>query len=234
VDPQHVAVDDIKKYLVELGKTSLSQQKQSLAALKLFYTTVVKQKRKLSAIRFPKWESKLPDIIGREDLLRRIGSVKDVRYRAIFGLLYETGLRVSECASLKTSAFNRERKEIRVRDGKGGKDRIVTYGDGLRELLKPYFITRKESQWLFHGENTNNYISPSTIEKNCRELIDMHPHQLRHCFAVHYLEGGGDIYILSKLLGHNKIQTTERYLRLTVAMLSRVPNHLDTMRKSAA
>lgn len=228
-DPQHISIAEIKFYLSELGKISLTQQKQSRAALKLFYSSVVKQKKKFSSIPFPKIISKLPAIIDKYELLKRIRTVRDARSRAIFVLLYGTGLRVSEIAKLRVSNFNKERKEIIVRLGKGGKDRIVPYTDSIRQELIPYFAQRKNSQWFFHGENPQHYISPSTIEKQCRMYLGAHPHQLRHCFAVNFIESGGSIYVLKNILGHNNIKTTERYLRLTRSMLN-TPNPIDELR----
>lgn len=225
--PKHISADDIKKYLVTID--SPIQFKQSLATLRFFYGVVVKQLEKLKRIHYRKYNSKLPDIIDKQELIKRITGIKDVRYKAIISLIYETGMRVSECATLKVTDFNKERREIKIRRGKGSKDRIVTYGEGLRQILKPYYERREESVWFFHGENPQNYISTSTIEKRCQKLINVHPHQLRHCFSVHYLEEGGSIYILSRLLGHNNIKTTERYLRLTVSMLSQIPNHLNQL-----
>jgi integrase/recombinase XerD len=232
VDPQHVPTDEIKKFLVAIGKESSVGQKQATAALKKFYLLAVKFPRKMDSIPYPRIISALPTIIGKNELLDRISKVKDARYRAMFVLLYGTGLRVGELVKLKVTDFNKERKEITVRNGKGGKDRIVPYTDSIRDELKAYFYQRKESEWFFHGENPNNYVSKSTVEKNCRDLIDAHPHQLRHCFAVNFIESGGSIYVLKDILGHKDIRTTERYLRVTRAMYS-VPNAIDELRNAA-
>lgn len=213
--PKDVPSADIEKFLVALGDKSLTQQKQATAALKKFYSLVVGQPKKLSKIHFPKINSKLPGIVPENILWERINAITDPRYKAIFTLIGKTGIRLKECASLKVSDFTKESHRITVREGKGRKDRIIPYGDTVRRALIPYFITRKDSKWMFHGENPENYISPSTIEKKCRELLDMHPHQIRHSVAVHFLENGGDIYALQNIYGHSKVQTTERYARMT-------------------
>lgn len=225
--PKHISASDIKDLMVTIDNPS--SFKQMLATLKFFYKNVVKQPEKLDGIKYQKINSKLPEIIGREELWKRINAIKDVRYKAIFTAIGMTGLRVSECARLKLEDFNKTSnpKTIIVREGKGKKDRQVPYGDTVRQALKEYFPIRKNSQWLFCGENPNNYISTSTIERQCRLLLKMHPHQLRHCYAVHFLESGGDIHTLKNLLGHNDIETTERYSRMTNTLLSNALKLID-------
>lgn len=226
--PKHISAKDIKDYLITID--SPSEFKQMLSVVKFFYKYVVKQPEKLDDIQYRKVNSKLPEILTKEEVLRRIGKVKDIRYKAIFMLIYKTGLRVTECASLKLLYFNKSRKIITIREGKGGKDRNVPYGESVRQALIPYFRIRKNSAWVFHGENPLNYISTSIIEKRCREFLDMHPHQLRHCFSVHYLEAGGDIYTLQRILGHSKVETTERYARMTDTLLM---NALELIEEAA-
>ncbi len=216
-DPKHVPVSEIEQYL--LGFTSATDQKQATASVKKFYEVAVRQPDRLKKIPFPKINSALPDIIERGELEKKIERVDDVRYKAIFTLMYKTGLRVTECASLKVSDLNFADGIITVRCGKGGKPRRVPFGNAVLINLIPYLRQRKVSEYLFHGEKAKNYISTSIIEKKCRELLNVHPHQLRHCHSVHYLENGGDIYSLKELLGHSRIESTQRYARMTNTLL---------------
>ncbi len=233
VDPHHVPTGEIEKFLVTIGKESPVGQKQATAALKNFYAYAVRMPEKVASIPYPRIISSLPTIIGKKDLLKRISKVNNPRYRAMFVLLYGTGLRVGELVRLKVCDFNKERKEIIIKKGKGSKDRLVRYTDSIRRELIPYFMQRKPSQWFFHGEDPDNYVSRSTVEKKCRKYLDAHPHQLRHCFAVNFIECGGSIYALKEILGHKDIRTTEHYLRMTCAMYN-IPNPIDELRRKAA
>jgi integrase/recombinase XerD len=231
-DPQHIDKEQIKRYLVIIGDGHPCQFKQSLAALRYFYGRVVGQPHKLDGIHYRKWNARLPEIIDKSIILPKISAIKDIKYKAIFALIYSTGLRVGEACKIKIEDFNKERRLITVHEGKGGKDRIVPYPESLSKILNEYFQKRHPRYWLFNGENINNYISKSTIEKKCREYFGTHPHALRHCFAVNFLESGGSIYTLSKILGHKDIKTTERYLRLTTTLLHATPNALDEINQS--
>ena len=225
-DPEHINIYQIKKYLLIVGDYSPCQFKQSLATLRFFYGRIVKQQHKLDGIHYRKWNPRLPDIIDKSVFLPKLASITNTKYKAIFALIYSTGLRVNEACMLRISDFNKERRLITVHRGKGGKDRIVPYPESLKTILNAYYTKRNSTMWLFQGENRNNYISPTSVQKKCRKYFGTHPHALRHCFAVNFLENGGSIHVLKYLLGHNNIEATERYLRVTTPMLD-VKNALD-------
>lgn len=232
-EPQSVSANKVEEFLVKLGEKSLTQQKQATAGLKKFYKLVINQPKKLDKIRFPKIVPQIHDIPTKEILLAKILTIKDIRYRAVFAFIYECGLRVSECAKFELTDFKKDTQEIIVRDSKFGKSRIIPYGNGLREILKSYFTIRKQSRYLFHGENPNNYISTSTIEKNCQILLGVNVHRIRDAYAVHFLEECDDLYLLSRLLGHASVRTTEQhYLNLTRKMRLKAVSHFDTYRKA--
>lgn len=229
--PKHINVEQIKRYLLVVGEDSPCRFKQSLATLRFFYTRIIKQPKKLDGLHYRKYHSKIPEIIDKSAFLPKLAAIKDIKYKTIFALIYSTGLRVHEACTLKISDFNKERKLITVHYGKGAKDRIVPYPESLAKILNQYYSRRNPLIWLFQGENRNNYISPATVQKKCREYFGTHPHALRHCFAVNFLEAGGSIYALKFLLGHNDIKTTETYLRLTKPMLDSVKSALDYIDK---
>jgi len=228
-DPEHINIHQIKKYLLIIGDGHPCQFKQTLATLRFFYGRIIKQPHKLDGLHYRKWNAKLPEIIDKSIFLPKLAAIKDIKFKTIFALIYSTGLRLTEACTLNILDFNKERKLITVHYGKGGKDRIVPYPESLARILNLYYQKRSPQNWLFQGENRNNYISPSTVEKKCQEYFQTHPHTLRHCFSVNFLENGGDIYVLMRLLGHNDIKTTERYLRLTNRMLTIVNNPLDEL-----
>ena len=170
-----------------------------------------------------------PEIIDKSVFLPKLATIKDIKFKTIFALIYSTGLRLHEACTLKISDFNKERKLITVHYGKGAKDRIVPYPETLARMLNSYYQKRNLQTWLFQGENRNNYISPSTIEKKCREYFQTHPHTLRHCFATHLLEKGVNLRLIQQFMGHVSLKTTAGYLHLVNVNPASVISPLDTM-----
>lgn len=160
-----------------------------------------------------------------------------VRNRAIFWLLYDTGIRVSELCGLRLGDFDRHRALIIVK-GKGSKQRRITLGNNcLRNVL--YYLDRHRpgeeelGEWGSAGEDhlflaeTRTPLTKNGVEmlfKRVREragITDrrMSPHILRHTFAINYLIAGGDPFSLQELLGHENIETVKIYMRMNDEMI---------------
>ncbi len=185
----------------------------------------------------PKLGRKLPPYIGQpliEKLWERLSTEKEFgpRERAIFALLYSTGLRVSELASLTLRDVDLKRGEVRVRQGKGGKDRIVPLAGRARRELLHYLREerpklRPKSDHLFLNRR-GGPLSPRSIQLTMRRLSEwldtagITPHSLRHAFATHMLERGADLRTIQELLGHARLTTTERYTRVSLRKLREV------------
>ncbi len=111
-------------------------------------------------------------------------------------LLYDTGLRAHELASLRISDFDARRGVLTVRHGKGDKARVLPYGQQTRETLNEYFRQEKPKDALFTGATTGEMFTVRAVQyivnqalKRCGLPKRVHPHTLRHSFAVHYLNG---------------------------------------------
>jgi site-specific recombinase XerD len=160
-----------------------------------------------------------------------------VRNRAIFWLLYDTGIRVSELCGLRLGDFDRRHALIVVK-GKGSKERRITLGNNcLRNVL--YYLDRHRpgeeelSEWGSAGEDhlflaeTRTPLTKNGVEmlfKRVREragITDrrLSPHILRHTFAINYLISGGDAFSLQELLGHEDIETVKIYMRMNDEMI---------------
>jgi site-specific recombinase XerD len=146
-----------------------------------------------------------------------------IRYRnyAIFAIAIYAGLRKSEILNLKCVDVNIEGFSVFVRDGKGGKDRIIPMSSTLANILKLYEVERKK--WkktcseYFASFNTNRGTSDAGLKHIAENVkvasgISFSLHKLRHTFATLMIEGGCDIYSLSKMMGHSNITTTTIYL----------------------
>ena len=149
----------------------------------------------------------------------------DIRATAIVELLYASGLRVSELATLPLRAAQGDPRMLLVR-GKGGRERMVPLSDPARRALAAWLDTRAalskavaESPWLFPARNPAKPTARQTIFLMLKTLaaragIDparVSPHVLRHAFATHLLANGADLRAIQTLLGHADVATTEIY-----------------------
>jgi site-specific recombinase XerD len=160
-----------------------------------------------------------------------------VRNRAIFWLLYDTGIRVSELCGLRVNDLDRKHGIITVK-GKGSKERRIALGNNcLRNVL--YYLDRHRpdeeelGEWGSHGEDhlflaeTRTPLTKNGVEllfKRVRQragIVDrrLSPHILRHTFAIRYLVSGGDPFSLQELLGHEDLETVKMYMRMNDEMI---------------
>lgn len=178
----------------------------------------------------PKREKRIPPKLTKQQALRLLEVVynypydyKFLRHRnyAMFATFIYAGLRKSELLHLKYADIDLENLTIFIRQGKGSKDRIVPMSYTLAEILKKYISERqrlnKTCPELFASLNRNMGFTDIGMKRLVEKMrkaagIDFTVHRLRHSFAVLMLEGGCDIYSLSKIMGHADIKTTTIYL----------------------
>ncbi len=231
--PELLGPEEIRTYQVHLIDTkqlSLSSLTVTTAALRFIYKTTLLQPWAVDRIPFPKAPQKLPIILSPTEVAHFLGSVGDLKYRAIFSTAYATmrfqllrqGLRVSELCHLPVSDIDSQRMTIHVQQGKGQKDRYVMLSSRLLMQLRHYYKQYRPAPWLFSGNDPEQPISKNTVEQACQKFRQrsglskpITPHSLRHAFATHLLEDGTDLRTIQLLLGHRSLSTTARYLRLT-------------------
>jgi site-specific recombinase XerD len=142
-----------------------------------------------------------------------------IRNKAILCMFLDTGLRVSELASLNIDDMDMNSGSIVVRHGKGGKQRVVHIGSKAQKALWKYvaLYRRRESNRLFlkrSGEQLDVQGIKILVKRlGIRAKVAVSPHKLRHTFAISYLRAGGDVFSLQYLLGHSTLQMTQRYLQ---------------------
>jgi len=224
--PKNINEEEIKEKLDLIGMRSKCELKQTIGAAKFFWGEVLHQPRKLIHVQYPIWHQKLPEVIDRKVLAERIQKIEDVRDRAIVSTFFDTGIRLNELCHLKVSDIPKDRPIIIVREGKGGKDRIVPRTRELREILGEYWLQDRPDDWLFPGEKLGNYISPVTVQRITRDCVQAHPHQIRHSYATALLEKGTPLPIIQAILGHKNITTTMRYLHVSNQALQMVSSNL--------
>lgn len=188
-------------------------------------------------LKLPKIEKKLPPKLTRQEAMRLLEVVynypykyKFLRYRnhAIFSMFILAGLRRGELLGLNLTDIDLENRSIFVRQGKGSKDRIVPMTLALVQSLERYLADRKRLNKtcpeFFTSLNRNKGFTEIGLRRLVVKMCDasgiaFYPHKLRHTFATLMLEGGCDIYSLSKMMGHADIKTTTIYLAASVEHL---------------
>ncbi len=244
--PASISQEMVHKYRLHLNRDiegredvnlKKSTQNYHLIALRAFLKYLQKIDVKTMApekIELAKQTSRKVEFLETEELARllsepkKVGGLVGLRDTAILQLLFSTGLRVSELASLKIEQINLKRDEFTVK-GKGSKHRIVFLSEEARKALKAYLDTRKDvSPFLFvshdraKGSRDSGAITPRTIQRIVEKYAleagitkRITPHTIRHTFATDLLRNGADIRSVQEMLGHESITTTQVYTHVT-------------------
>ena len=237
--PDQLGAEHIRRYqlfLVKEKKVSLPTFIQMVCALRFFYTHTLSRKIAIERIPFPRRERKLPLILSREEVKALLEAPGKLRHRALLATLYGCGLRVSEVTQLKVSDIGSARKVVRVRQGKGRKDRQTLLPARLLEVLRCYWRSQRPTDWLFPSADATRPISPKAVFLACRNAArkaglskPVHPHSLRHAFATHLLEAGVNLRTIQILLGHANLETTARYLQVADVSVRSTVSPLDSL-----
>jgi integrase/recombinase XerD len=193
-----------------------------------------------STLEYPRVENRLPRVIVTPDEARRIIEAPDdtilgLRDRAVLETFYGTGIRAAELGNLTPHDVDTEERVLRVVLGKGKKDRVVPLTRAAATVIEAYLVRSrprlarlKDPKWLFLG-NWGGKLKNSRLSVICRYWttkagVKKHVtcHTLRHSFATHLLKGRADIRHIQALLGHESLQSTERYTRVEITDLRKV------------
>ena len=236
-------VRDWMESMMDKGNSAATVSRR-LSALKTFYRFALARHHVESdpvySIKGPKKEKPLPQFVKEsemDELLDRQAwgdDYNNVRARTIIILFYETGMRLSELVNLDDKDVNFVTSEIKI-TGKGNKQRIVPFGDELKNTLLEFRRLRDASVEVktpaLVVSDKGTRMSPSKVQNIVRSnlsrvcsLKKKSPHVLRHSFATAMQNHHVGIENLKKLLGHASISTTEIYTHTTFEQLKRVYN----------
>jgi hypothetical protein len=178
----------------------------------------------------------LPVVPCAEEVAQFLSCVSPLGARTVLSICYGAGLRISEAVALKPTDIDSQRMMIRVRHGKGGKDRDVMLSERLLGMLRDWYRVARCRDWLFPGRTPGSHLSRHTVSEACRRARRssglakrISPHTLRHAFAVHLLEQGTDLRTIQLLLGHRSLAMTMRYLRLATTTVCSTISPLDRL-----
>jgi len=228
---QHIAT----RHRKGIGSTSLQRE---LSAIRSFYNYLVKrnwmEQNPAKQIPAPKQARKLPktlDVDQISGLLEALpDSILEIRDLAMFELFYSSGLRLSELVAINIEDIDLKEHSLRIRKGKGGKQRDLPVGSKAIKAINTWLTQRPHTTEaaLFTSQRGNRLGQRSIqlrLQQWCRKKgLDeqVHPHMLRHSFASHLLESSQDIRAVQELLGHSNISTTQIYTHLDFQHLAEI------------
>jgi integrase/recombinase XerD len=244
-DLEQISERDIQQYILHLKKDkglTPGTINNYTSAIRFFYTQVLGKPWDTQKIPRMRRKETLPVVPTREDVLALINATSNLKHKAIFALLYGSGLRVSEVAKLKIRDVCSKTMCIRVENAKHNTNRYTILSEVslavLRSYFKRYFSSGYQRDgWLFPGQDSREHINVKTIKNTLIKLRNrlkldssISAHSLRHAFASHSLENGVDPVFIQQMLGHKSLRTTAKYLHLTSKSLMGIQSPLDTRR----
>jgi integrase/recombinase XerC len=239
----------VRSYLASLHRSRLASRSlaRHLSTLRSFFRWACREghmdKNPARALPAPRLPKTLPRAMTLPDTERLLAADEDApffeRDRALFELLYATGLRVSEAAGLDLEDVDFASRLLRV-VGKGNKERIAPFGETAEDALAAYLpvrgARRKGSRSADRDDGEPLFVNARGGRLTTRSMArllkhrlraaglpaEISPHALRHSFATHLLEAGADLRAIQELLGHASLSTTQKYTHLDAARLREV------------
>jgi site-specific recombinase XerD len=236
--PDRLGLDEVRDFQVHLVAKGVSwgALNQTVCALRFFYGVTLGEATVPERIPYARTPRKLPVILSADEVVRFLEAVASLKSRAALTTAYAAGLRASEVAGLMIADIDSARGVIRVRHGKGAKDRDVMLSTQLLRILRAYWRLARPQRYLFPGRDEDRPISPTVLHAACRSAVEaaglskrVTLHTLRHSFATHLLENGADIRIIQALLGHANLSSTARYTHVAAHIIRATPSPLDRL-----
>ena len=252
-DPRSITkpiLERYKKHLYYSRKSngdplSFNGQATVLSSIKGFFKWLTQQNYLLynpaSELQLPKKPNQLPrnllSLEETQDLLNsaNVQTVEGIRDRAVMELLYSCGLRRQECANLALHDIDMKRQTLFVREGKGGKDRVLPIGDSATGWLikylddaRPELIIDVNEYSLFISDYGEAYQGAGIgrLVKRAMKKANIEKegsaHLFRHAMATHMLENGADIRFIQAMLGHSDLKSTQVYTRVSIEKLREI------------
>ena len=226
-------------YLLELVEgrgVSKSHQNQVVSAIRFMFGAVLGQPALALRIPRPRKEHRLPEVLSPKEVARMLARTRNPKHRALLMLLYSAGLRVGEVVRLRPSDLDVDRGLVRVRKGKGARDRYTLLARRAVDAVRLYLDAYSTGPWLFPGSNPTRHLTTRSVQRVVKQAAkaadiakDVTTHTLRHSFATHLLEGGTNLRVIQELLGHQSARTTQIYTHVAKSTLESVRSPLDNL-----
>lgn len=240
--PDTATAEDLRKFQLHLAETGTSNItiNATLTGLKFFFTHTLDRPSTLKYVQRVYEPRKIPEVLSTQEVSRLLDAAGSLRNKAALSVAYGAGLRASEVCHLTVPDIDSAREVIRVKDGKGQRDRDALLSPSLVKILRAWYREGQAKRkllpggWLFPGQNPVDPMSPRQLSRVFAQARDdaridkkVTLHSLRHAFATHLLEQHYDIRVIQVLLGHKKITNTMRYSHVATNLLKEVTGPLE-------
>jgi len=236
---ERLSCEEVQRFLDEVitvRKLAWATVNVYFSAYRFLYEQVLKRAAHAFSIPRRGRSGKRPGVLSRQEVERLIETPRNVKHRALLGMTYGSGLRVSEVVRVKLADIDRGRMMLRVEQGKGHRDRYTVLSSRALKLLEDLWRRERPETFFFTGRDRIRPICDGTAQAVYYEALRRSGvrrvggiHVLRHCFATHAMEAGTDIYTIRRWMGHTSLVTTGRYMHVTAEHLAKVKSPLDAL-----
>jgi len=243
------AIRDWLLHLLQERKLAGSSVNCAVQAVRAFQQFVLGRERAATVSGVPRGKrpTTRAEVYAPAEIAALLAAAPQWRDRVLLTLVYACGLRLDEARQLQTGDIDAARGQLRVRRGKGAKERVLPLPVSLLEQLRTMWRQERagrpghDSPWLFQGVKPGRPFSKGTAQNIYVRAVVASGikrkkglHSLRHSCATHLLEGSVEITAVQRLLGHTSLTTTARYLHVTAGRLGRIPSLLELLPAASA
>lgn len=245
--PDTLSDEELRAYFVHLKcKRKLARQTVTIAlsGIKFFYETTLKRDFSVTGIPKPKRRKHLPVVLSRNEVRAILDKIEKPRFQACLKLIYACGLRLGEACRLVPTDIDSARGVVIIRNAKGGTDRQVPIPPATILILREFWKTHRNRQWLFpaqscghrKGSPAERHIPLGAVQKAFKLALKAsslhkaaHVHTLRHSYATHLLEANINLRLIQNWLGHRSPGTTSAYTHMTEQATSTAAQQVGRM-----
>lgn len=217
-------------------KLSEASMHSRINAVKFYFEQVLHREKIFFDIPRPKKQIQNPKLFSKEEIELILKNTENLKHKTMLLLAYSSGLRVSEVVGMEVRDIDSKRMILNIIQAKGKKDRIVPLSKTTLKYLREYAKEYKPKKYLFEGQYEGMPYSTRSMQaildrakKKAKINRKGSVHALRHSYATHLLDKGVDITYIQKILGHNDLRTTLRYLHVTTRDLSKIESPLEDL-----
>lgn len=249
--PDQISYEEVTvwiHHLIRERKLAPSSVNIAVNAVRFLYGVTLRRDTTMLLAALPRMKRNIrrAEVYARSELEALLSAPTQPRDRAFLMTVYAGGLRLSEATQLRTTDIDRPRMQLRIRQGKGAKERVLPLSGRLLQELESYWHAQRshrpghDSLWLFLGAQADQPINRATGQNIYYRALEKSGvrrkggiHVLRHSFATHCIESGLELTLVQRLLGHSSLLTTARYLHVTAARLGQIHSPLDLIEFNA-
>jgi len=239
--PAQINKEEIQNYIIYIKDTfnAAKDKCRMVAHAYSFFCKHVENKPfEIPSKLYPKRDFKLPLVMTEEEVSILLNSCTSLKQLALLQVFYSTGVRLEECSNILIEDVDSKNMRIKVRQGKGKKDRFTLLSPTTLFTLRDYFKEHRPTKYLFEGKDKGVKMHPRSIAHAIEQIYinaklrqkGYNTHTLRHTFATHLLNNGADLPTIKELLGHSKLETTMIYLHLQSKKRAGIVSPLDALK----